>query len=145
MCCSYQIRPQGGRTRQYKRATSQKAAACCSGRCLLQLRRLFLRSRPKGGGDGTGLEGLTGRGGGRASSLRRAVGRLGWRGRGGPVTSCQKKKGCASKPRREPFASITNRRRRKKSGLGPTSSGLGGLWVKRKETSKCAFAPKINK
>lgn len=64
--------------------------AFCSGRCLLQLRRLFLSSRPKGGRDGSGLERLTGRGGGWASSLWRTLSWLGWRGRSRSVTSCQK-------------------------------------------------------
>lgn len=56
---------------------------------LLQMRRLFLSSRPGGGGDGSGLEGLAGGGGGRAGSLRGALGRLG-RGGGSRAVSTWK-------------------------------------------------------
>lgn len=52
----------------------------------LQLRRLFLCSRPGGGRDGPRLEGLAGRGGGWAGSLGWTMSRLGWWGRSRAVS-----------------------------------------------------------
>lgn len=63
-----------------------KKPALCS-LDLLEMRGLFLRSRPRGGRDGAGLEGLAGRGGGGACSLRRALGRLRRRGRSRAVSA----------------------------------------------------------
>lgn len=57
---------------------------------LLQLRWLFLASRSRGGRDGPGLEGLTGRGGGWAGSLWRTLRWLGWRRGSRAVTPCGK-------------------------------------------------------
>lgn len=67
---------------------------------LLELRRLFGHSGPRGCRDGARLESLAGRRGGRAGSLRGTLGRLGWRGGGGAVSPCRRREEVSGAKRR---------------------------------------------
>lgn len=94
---------------------------------LLELRRLFGRSGPRGCRDGAGLEGLAGRRGGRAGSLRGTLGRLGRRGGGGAMSPCGRREEVS-----EGVVVKNNKNIFKKRGC-LTSSWLVGLEEKKQQ------------
>lgn len=131
-CCSEESRRKG----QMNSWSFSKVDLNCWRGCehvradLLELWRLFLSSGPGGGWDGTGLEGLTGRRGGWACSLRWTLSRLGRRGRRRAVSPCHRTDNlhvsCLTLTASPLFAGI------KYEKVTPTSSWLGGLEEKKK-------------